>query len=163
MSGAKVIALVLAIFIFLVLEVVCLDKIEIRGIKPDLLLIALIFFSLRKNLMFGLKLGLVLGFLKGVFTAGLLGINMFAFGLCGLIIGKYFKFIYREGILIQLAVAFLLSLFTNLVYYIVSLFFNILPNMVSPFKNVILPSGIYTVIFAFPVFLLLQKLFYETK
>ncbi|MEA3328154.1 MAG: rod shape-determining protein MreD [Candidatus Omnitrophota bacterium] len=163
MSGIKKIAFILVILIFLLLEVVYLDKIEIHGIKPDLLLIALIFFSLQRNLIFGLGLGLVLGLLKGVFSAGPLGIQMFTFGLCGLVIGKYFKFIYKQGIFVKIVTVFFLSIFAGLVYYLASLPIDVLPNLVTSFRGIILPAGIYTAIFALPAFLLLQKLFYENK
>ena len=163
MSGIKTIAFILVVLIFLLLEVVCLDKIEIRGIKPDLLLIALIFFSLQRNLIFGLSLGLALGLLKGVFSAGPPGIQMFTFGLCGLVTGKYFKFIYKQGIFVQIAIVFFLSIFAGLVYYLVSLPISVLPNPINSFWVIILPAGIYTAVFALPVFLLLQKMFYETK
>ncbi len=162
MHGNKTISFVLVIFAFLILQVVISNSIAVWGIKPDFFLIALVFFSLEKNLRFGLLLGLILGLLKDIFSGGILGLNAFAFGLCGLIAGRYAKFIYKEGIFSQFIIVFCSSIFVGLLYYLLSIFTE-LPVSKDLFKVIILPVSAYTGVVALPIFWLLRRLFYREK
>jgi len=158
MSGKKTISFVLVIFVFLILQVVISEKIALGGIKPDFFLILLVFFALRKDLKFALVLGFILGLLRDIFSGGILGISAFGFGLCGLIIGKYARFVYKEGIFSQLIIVFCSGIFVALAYYLVSLF-TALPVSKDLFKVIILPASVYTAVIALPVFWLLRRLF----
>ena len=162
MRGNKAISFVLVIFAFLILQVLISNRIAVWGIRPDFFLIALVFFSLEEDLRFGLVLGLALGLLKDIFSAGVLGLNAFAFGLCGLITARYTKFIHKEGIFSQFIVVFCSSIFVGLLYYFLSVFTE-LPVSKDLFKVIILPASVYTGVIALPLFWLLRKLFYREK
>lgn len=154
--------LILTILTLLVLQVTFLPLIEVHGVKPDLILIATVFFSLQLGPWFGLWIGLASGLLKDLFSQGLVGGFAFSLGAVGLIVGYHGKLLYKESPFVQGVVTFLASALVNFCYYgLVNLYLTMPPLMAS-FRYIILPASIYTAIFALPVFFLLQKVFRVT-
>lgn len=150
--------LILTILSFLILQVSILPLVEVRGIRPDLLLIAIVFFSLRLGPTRGLVLGLITGFLKDCLGNGLFGGYAFCFALLGLIVGYNGKVLYRESPYTQVVVTFLASCLAYFLYYLLVKLYQAMPPMTDSFRWVILPASIYTAVVCLPVFFLLQKI-----
>jgi len=65
--------------------------ITVNGIYPDLLIIFLVYLSLRKGQVFGTVSGFVIGFFFDIFTGGMLGAAMFSKTLAGFTAGYFFN------------------------------------------------------------------------
>ena len=86
---------------------------SIKGIIPDVLLIAVVYFALFYGVKTGLEAGLAVGFLKDLFTLGPFGLHMMIFGLAGFIVGAISEKVYRENILVQFIIVFISGYFTS--------------------------------------------------
>lgn len=151
--------LILTILTFLILQVSILPLIELRGIRPDLLLIAIVFFSLQLGPTHGLGLGIVTGFLKDCLGNGIFGGYAFCFGLLGLIVGYNGKVLYRESPYTQVVVTFLTSCLAFFLYHSLAKLYQAMPPMKDSLRWVILPASMYTAVVSLPVFFLLQRIF----
>lgn len=151
--------LILTILGFIILQVSILPLVEIRGIRPDLLLIAVVFFSLQLGPTHGLVLGIIAGFLKDCLGNGLFGGYAFCFALLGLIVGYNGKVLYRESPYTQVVVTFLASCLAFFLYYLLVRLYRAMPPMTDSFRWVILPASLYTAVISLPAFFLLQRIF----
>ncbi len=68
----------LVFFPLLLVQIIIVPLISIEGFVPDLLLILLIFYTLRKGQLYGTVLGFVFGLFIDLITGSLLGSTMFS-------------------------------------------------------------------------------------
>ncbi len=127
-----------ALFLLLTIEEVALHHFNMKGILPDTLMIFVIFFGLFSGIRLGIEAGLVCGFIKDVLGVGVFGLNILVFGLIGLICGALTDKVYKEHIVTQFAIVFMVSLIVSGLH---------------------LWHALYTALVAPLVFLLMQKLF----
>ena len=141
--------LVLALlgFLGLILEATVFNQLAIAGVKPDLLLIIVIFFALFNGSRQGAFVGLGLGLLEDLFQAKYFGLNAASKLITGLIIGFMEKRIYKENFLVPVLVLFFGSLIHITFYY---LFTNIVGYSVSfqQFVRIAIPFAIYNMCFS---------------
>lgn len=136
-----------------VLQLTVIPLISIDFIAPDLILILIVFFTLRNGQIYGTILGFILGMLFDLASGGLIGAAMFSKTLAGFIAGYFFSEKRIETnldstmfIVIIFICAFVDSLFYSLLsatgasFTILSLFF----------EHGILPA-FYTAVVSLPV------------
>ena len=75
----------------LVIQLTIVPFISIDYITPDLILILLVYYTLKNGQMFGTLSGAVFGLLFDLFSGGLIGSGMFAKTLVGFIAGYFFN------------------------------------------------------------------------
>lgn len=143
----------------LLLHITVLDHIKILGVKPDLLLIVVIFFGLFLGREIGLESGLAAGLFKDLFALDFFGINAFAFTLTGLLAGLLGTQFSRESRKTQVLLVMVLTAFSMTLHFtIVSIFskwayLDFREYLISS----IIPTCIYTAIVSIPVFFKLMK------
>jgi rod shape-determining protein MreD len=81
----------LVFFPLLLVQIIIVPLISIEGFVPDLLLILLIFYTLRKGQLYGTVLGFVFGLFIDLITGSLLGSTMFSKTLTGFIAGYFYN------------------------------------------------------------------------
>ncbi|HPI38285.1 MAG TPA: rod shape-determining protein MreD [Ignavibacteriaceae bacterium] len=81
----------LVFFPLLLVQIIIVPLISIEGFLPDLLLILLIFYTLRKGQLYGTVLGFVFGLFIDLITGSLLGSTMFSKTLTGFIAGYFYN------------------------------------------------------------------------
>ena len=111
----KRICFLLAVVILGMLQVTLLDHFRIFGIKPDLLLIALVMASIDFGPGWALGISMSAGMCKDIFSAGPFGINTILFPLWGLVIVKLSKKISIDSILIFSAAVLAVSVLNSIV------------------------------------------------
>jgi rod shape-determining protein MreD len=116
--------------------------VSIFGIKPDLLLIFIVFFGLFLGWETGLESGIIAGFLKDIFTFYNFGVNAFIFGLMGFLAGILNTKFFKESKTTQI--------FLVLFFAVFSKFF--LAGWHECLLTYILPAGIYTALVSIPIF-----------
>ena len=157
----KKILAILIVFILGILQSTVLDYIKIFRVKPDVLLISVIFFSLHfGKANFGLLVGFFSGLLEDILSNSLIGVNAFSFGLCGLIMGAQGNKIYKDSLSVQSLVSFIAALFISLFSYCL---FSLISEAVRPFveyfKYIIFPASLYTALVSPAIFFILSKIF----
>ncbi len=153
--------LYLGIFFIALLEIVFFSGIKLFGVQPDILLLAVIFFSLFFDRENALEAGLAAGIIRDVLSIGFFGSNAVLFFALAFIASLFRDKIYKDFFLAQICfVAALTALF-----YLGGFFFK---NAASSFalsfpeglRWVILPAVLYTSIISPPAFFLLDKIFH---
>lgn len=134
------ILVLLAIFF---VQLVFSGKVNPIRIKPDFLLIALIFFNFYADFKESVGVALFAGFLKDSFTSGIFGMSIFSFLVCTILLAQYKRYIYREDLILKVVLVFLISLVNGLLNYFVILLRVSAPFFTS-FFLVILPESLYT-------------------
>jgi rod shape-determining protein MreD len=94
---------VLAFMVSLILQTSFIPVVSIAGIKPDLLLITLFFFSIKYGVMPGIFVGFFLGLGQDLFSPSLLGQNALTKTVAGALIGLFNERTMRSDPLIKSA------------------------------------------------------------
>ena len=117
MSRSRAI-LYLAILGFFFLETALFNRLRIFGTKPELLLVATIFFGFYFGRFRGMEVGAVAGLLKDVFTIGAFGVNAFLFLTAGFIAGAIKDKVFKETFIMQFFFSFLAALFFSSIFFL---------------------------------------------
>ncbi|MBN3038651.1 MAG: rod shape-determining protein MreD [Candidatus Omnitrophica bacterium] len=158
MKAKKSLVLILVV-LFTMLQCTVLNYLQVFKIKPDILLILVLFFSLYYGRFYALGVGVLCGLFAQA-TSGIgSGAVVFVYALGGLILAHLTSFIYKQNILSQMLISFI---FTFLVY--LSLFFtfhllDIQPPLLNALFFVILPASFYTACIAPFLFYFLKMAF----
>lgn len=72
-----------------IIQTTIIPLISINGYVPDLILILLVFYTLKEGQMYGMLLGFVLGFLFDIFTGNVIGSSMLSKTVAGFVAGYY--------------------------------------------------------------------------
>ena len=143
---------IILIALFIHLTILCHFK--IFGVKPDLMLILVIFFGLFLGSSAGLETGLAAGFLKDLFALDIFWANALVFGVTGLLAGILSEKFYKESKATQCFLVLSLTAFAMSVHYLISSAF--LKSVNWPFGNYFffyaVPTGCYTAALAIPIF-----------
>jgi len=102
------------IVVALLIQLTLINSITILGLKPDLIMIVVVVFSLLKGGKEGTISGFASGLLQDIFSTGLLGINALAKTVIGFTCGIFKEKIFYEHIL------FLIPVITFVAYYVLS-------------------------------------------
>ena len=116
---------VLLFFPLLIIQTTIVPLIAINGVVPDLIIILVVFYTLKMGQMHGTVLGFIYGLLFDLITGGLLGSSMLSKTITGFITGYFYnenkKDIYLKSFIFPLIVllastidSFILSFFSTL-------------------------------------------------
>jgi rod shape-determining protein MreD len=78
-------------FPLLLIQIIIVPLISIEGFVPDLVLILLVFYTLKKGQLYGTILGFVFGLFIDLITGSLLGSSMFSKTLIGFVAGYFYN------------------------------------------------------------------------
>ena len=92
------------IVVALLIQLTLINSITILGLKPDLILVVVVIFSLLKGEKEGTISGFASGLLQDIFSTGLLGINSLAKTVIGFTCGILKEKIFHEHILFMIPV-----------------------------------------------------------
>jgi len=134
-------------FISLILQSTIFNELIIAGVKPDLILIIVIFFALFNGPWQGSIVGLGLGFLEDILFAKYIGLNALTKFFIGLIVGLIEKRMYKDNFLVPLICLFLGSIIYSLLYFICANLTGY-PLSFIQLLHVSLPMAIYNTCFA---------------
>ena len=80
---------VIYFFIVLLLQTTVVNLISINYIVPDLILILLVFYTIKNNQTYGMVLGFIFGFLFDIITGSLVGSSVISKTMCGFTAGYF--------------------------------------------------------------------------
>jgi rod shape-determining protein MreD len=138
----RVLAMAVIFFISLSLQSTLFSDLSYRGVKPDLLAIIVIFYSLFHGTLSGAGLGFIYGLGEDLILGRFVGLNALAKGITGYVIGLGEKRVFKENFLVPLLVCFSGTVLCQVVYLLLlSLVSG--ENVWLRFKGVILPQALY--------------------
>jgi rod shape-determining protein MreD len=79
----------LLFFILLLIQTTVVPLIEINGVIPDLILILLVFYTIRHGQIYGIVLGFIFGFLFDIIAGSVVGSTMISKTLAGFTAGYF--------------------------------------------------------------------------
>jgi rod shape-determining protein MreD len=146
-------------FLLLILQTTVVNFISINGIVPDLILILLVFYSIKNNQIFGMILGFIFGFLFDLITGSLLGSSIISKTICGFTAGYFSNENKREFYLNSYAFP-LVVLLCGIIDSVVYSFFSS-SNLNSSFMFLMMQQGIFPGIYTSGISLIV--LFFRPK
>ncbi len=149
----KSFGLPLLIFIpLMVLQLTIIPLISYNDIVPDLVILPVIYFAVKRGNRYGMILGFIIGFLFDLFSGGLIGPSMFSKTIAGFIAGYFYnenKIDLTLGSAFFMVIVFICSSIDSLFYSIFSVSQTDLSVSSFLLKSSILP-GIYSSAFSLP-------------
>jgi rod shape-determining protein MreD len=148
----------------LLIQLTLINSIAILGLKPDLIMVVVVVFSLLKGAKEGTVSGFASGLLQDIFSAGLLGINALAKTVIGFTCGIVKEKIFYEHILFIIPViTFIASFMQSIIMLLLLRAFGTEYNLAWSLKQVALPEALYSSLLSPFIFLAINKLFRMIK
>lgn len=157
-----------AVYIGLLLIVVpvqttLLDAVSVLGVRPDLCLVAAVLVGLTLGRFEGLLLGLALGLVQDLFSAGELGLNLVTKGISGLLAGVAGRYVAPTTPLTALIVVFGLSVISGLVFLLSGRGGETAMEALYGLRSVLLPQAAYDAVVGTLVYLLVGSRLHRLK
>ncbi len=136
------------------IQLLFLDNIRIAGIKPDLLVLFVVFFAIFFGPGAGAEAGLISGLLKDTYSLDIFGANIILLSLTGLVVGGLSPKLFKESKLTQGLLVFVSSALYMVSHYFVSLLVLKVEyiTLQDYLYYLILPSSLYTAILSILLF-----------
>ncbi len=142
----KLFYLILAVLVFLFLQLVVVDRITIGQIAPDFLILVVAFFALHRRAVQGSIFGFVIGLLQDLSNPAFLGLNALTKAILGYTVGKAGSKTFPENSLFLFILFMLVSFGHDFVYLMIYHWPNMGGALVALFTTA-LPSAAYTALF----------------
>ena len=150
---------IILFFPLLVIQTTVVPLISINGITPDLIMILLVFYSMKYGQVYGTVLGFLYGFLFDLITGTLLGSTMIAKTLAGFIAG-YFSNENKVDNYLKSYSFLLIVLLCSVVDLVIGAFFTTMDlntNFILLFFNQGMLPGIYTAVLSIFIIIFYPK------
>ena len=148
----------------IVLQSTIFARINLFGVRPDLILVVTVCFGLLYGPLPGLYVGLAGGFLLDLAGGGILGINLLLKALLGYGAGYMGRTVFKDNFLIPLAVSAVGTLAGEIAAFICLTTFGWQGRFFNYLFTTILPLTFYHLLLTAPVyFLFLRRLNLQGK
>jgi len=138
-------------------QATALDHISINGVRPDLFLITVIFFSLSRTRSETIRSAVACGIIKDITSLSVLGSHTVSFILIGFLLHYHQKKFYKELAFTQITLASLAYLFSSLLILSINMIASNTYSSYYPFLNIILRGAAFTGLVSPLTFFLLSK------
>lgn len=125
--------------------------------RPDLVLIIVVYWALKRGPSGGWFIGMAGGFMIDLFSSGMLGLHTIALATIGLLVALFSNPLYRTHLSTQVVMVGISLVGYNILYYLLLLVFAAPPSWSYLWKTVLLPSAWQTILVA-PLWLWLIEL-----
>jgi len=139
----------------LVIQTVCSDILTIYGIKPNFLLVIIIFFAFRHSVFESGIMGFVLGILEDSLSGSTFGINGFTKLIIGLVVSTIKK-VYTENLISILLSIFVFTVIQSLLIFVLQSICGI--SVDTPTMNRTILIAIYNTIIGIFIFSIAHKI-----
>ena len=129
--------------ISLILQSTLFPHLTVAGVKPDLVLILVVFYTLLHGSREGALVGAIGGLLQDLLLGQNIGMNALAKIMVGYLFGLLEKKIYKENLLIPMAILFLATLMNETILYLLRQYVGSSVGYFTALKNVIISTAIY--------------------
>jgi rod shape-determining protein MreD len=122
---------------------------QIRGVRPDLLIILVIFVALFRGPIEGGKAGFLAGLLEDLVVGQFIGMNAFIKMFVGVIVGLFEKRVYRENLLIPTAMVFIGTFIEGILFILLFNSFGPDIRWTEGLYSLVMPMCLYNTIIGF--------------
>jgi rod shape-determining protein MreD len=143
----------------LILQMTVIPFLSFNGISPDLILILLVFYTIRNNQMYGTIAGFIIGGICDLAFGTILGSTMIAKTLSGFIAGYFSSENKRDSYLTPLnfsLIIFLVGIIDNSIFSFFSSF-DLSENFISSLLTNTIMSSVYTAIISIFIMIAIPK------
>ena len=137
------------ILLLLPIQATLLEHISLWGVKPDLCLVATCLAGFLGGRTRGLWLGLALGFIQDMYSAGGMGLNMITKAFAGVISGTAAKILSDTSPTAILLPMLILSFACGLVSLVSARPIVDLMLLIQDFRSILLPQALYDAMMGF--------------
>ena len=160
----KILLKCVIIVVALVIQLTLINSITISGIKPDLIMVVVVVFSLMKGTKEGTISGFFSGLLQDIFSTGLLGINALVKTVIGFTCGGLKEKIFHEHILFLIPIiTFIASFLQSILIVFLLRAFGIEYSLAWSLNRIALSEALYSSMVSPFIFLAINKLFQIVK
>ena len=145
--------LLLMLVAMLIFQATFLDAIAVHGIKPDIVMIFVVFNGFLLGPREGAFLGYAGGIIQDVFVGYYIGLNALTLMLAGYLSGVCGERLYKENSLIVAIVTFVASTLSLSLYYILLAYLDVGIHFAPAFLQIIIPTATYSTLLV-PLFYL---------
>jgi len=139
-----------------------LDLISIKGITPNIILVFLIFLSLRETQMVSTLSGFGSGLFQDFFTMSLVGLSSLSYSISSFL-ASFFRKLKGAHTISQLAlIFFLITIIHDRIYQFIFLL-GTNQQFFKSFFRFTLPKAVYTTVFAIMINFLFSRLIWQTE
>jgi rod shape-determining protein MreD len=138
-------------------QVSFLNYFAIFGIKPDLALALVVFFSFFSETLTAFLIALFVGMACDIFSGGSFGLNIFVFLCIFLVIQINKKIINTQDKWTLFLVSFGAFILSYILYYLLARVDIELPGFYLTFKNLIIPAALYALIPFYILYFIIRK------
>lgn len=157
-KGTRALVYGICIVIILILQSTVAGKIEIFGVKPNLMLIFIVSVALIGGSVQGAAVGFALGLMQDIMSGKLIGFYSLLGMYLGLIMGTVNKRLYRENFFIIIFFTFVSTIIYEGLVYFLNTFLKGTFDMGGAFANVIFPEAIYNMVASVFIYLIVVKI-----
>lgn len=144
---------------FYLLQTTIFSRLDIAGIKPDIILILLVFIAYRYGRVPGMFMGFFTGLLLDFTEGNYLGYYALLYLVVGYLLGFCNKLYNNDSILVPLGLVALSDFFLNFLIFITGFLLRNRLDLPFYMMRIILPELIYTVIVSILIYRLVDRLF----
>ena len=131
------------LLVLIPLQTTLLQSISVAGIRPDLCLVAVVLIGFTRGPVEGLLMGLALGYVQDLFSAGEIGLNLMSKGAIGLMAGAASRYVTNATAVTTLLVVFVLSVVSGTVFLLSGRAGEDLMGAFYSVWSVLLPEALY--------------------
>jgi len=159
--------LIAGFILFLVLiQTTLLEYVKIYNVKPNLLLVFIVYMALLRGSFEGAVIGFATGLAQDFASGKAMGFYSILGMLLGMIIGSVNKRLYRENILVIIFFNFISTIFYEFIVLITYKWGTLLSNAIAgkfqmiafAFTTIILPEAVYNCVAAILLYIFMMKL-----
>lgn len=146
---------VICSFIGLILQSSYFDYFSLLGVKPDIVLVCIVFYAVFNGPVKGGIIGAAIGLMEDLFIGNFIGPMLILRLLLGAGVGFFSRNFYKESIIIPMIVLFIATFMSNTFLWI---FNSLMKNYISwtYLVKVSILQGAYNMIFM-PIFYLIKR------
>ncbi len=142
--------------VVLILQATLLFRMEIAGIRPDLLVAYVVYLGWMRGPIAGTTAGFIVGLLQDLDAPGPLGLNALCKSLVGFLVAKAGFRVHRSNLGVRFAFFFLAMLVHDVVYFGVSTSGD-LGKFLFQMLRVALPTALYTSLIVLLLLFLVER------
>ncbi|WP_231702781.1 rod shape-determining protein MreD [Desulfocucumis palustris] len=131
-------------FVALLLQSSTFNSFQIWGIKPDLVLLIIVFNAFLRGHREGAFAGFCVGLLQDIITGSYIGLNALTYMAVGYLVGMTQSKLYKDSSLIMMFLMLAASLVEQFLKYLLMSYTGVLISPLVALIRVMIPTAIYT-------------------
>ncbi|KJS18128.1 MAG: rod shape-determining protein MreD [Peptococcaceae bacterium BRH_c4b] len=140
----RLLFLVAMIVVSLIVQSAFLDSFHIWGIKPDLVLVLVVYNAFLRGHREGAFVGFCGGMIQDIYTGSYIGLNALSYMTVGYLVGMTEAKLYKDSSLIMMALVWFASAGEQFLYYLLMTYTGVTISPLVALVRVIVPTAAYT-------------------